>query len=205
MVLFLAPSFLMHLFIRSKVEVVHSSRDIQNALLVLEQQKSQVFAPHLIFKVSRQPHVTWNWFANWKGAGVGRSWTQGDRLIEFAKVGDDMLVYSVPVRWREDESAGQIVSEMETNVSPSMSGSESYSTSEQEYKRLRDFLMANTPDVSLRCSISKDSTGRIVRDIEYLDGSLSLPQSEWADFVQSLFKEVYQSAQPIYLEQVEFK
>lgn len=121
MVLFLAPSFLMHLFIRSKVEVVHSSRDIQNALLVLEQQKSQVFAPHLIFKVSRQPHVTWNWFANWKGAGVGRSWTQGDRLIEFAKVGDDMLVYSVPVRWREDESAGQIVSEMETNVSPSMS------------------------------------------------------------------------------------
>lgn len=116
-----------------------------------------------------------------------------------------MLVYSIPVRWQEDESAGQVASEMETNVSPSMTGTEEYSTSQQEYERLRAFLKSKTPDIELRCSISKDSTGRIIRDIEYLDGSLSLPQSEWAGFVQSLFKEVYQSAQPIYMEQTELR
>jgi hypothetical protein len=127
MVLYFAPSLLMHLLIRSKVEVIHGSEDIQNALLVLKQQKAQIFAPHLAFKIPRQPHVAWNWFANWKGAGVGRSWTQADRIIEFSKVGDDLLVYSIPIRWQEDESAGQEVSEMETNMPVSMAGNEEYS------------------------------------------------------------------------------
>jgi hypothetical protein len=196
------PSLLMHFLFRQKADVIQSSKDIENALLILKHQQSQTFDPHVIFKISRQAHSAWNWSANWKGARVGHSWTQRDRIIEFAKVGDDMLVYSILIRWQEDESAGQVVSEMETNVSPCMSGNEIYSTSEEEYKRLRDYLMAKTPDMYLRCSISKDATGRVARDIECLGGSLSLPQSEWADFVQRVFKSCYQSEQPIYRERI---
>jgi hypothetical protein len=90
MVLFLAPSLLTHLFVRSKAELVRSPKDIENALLVLKKKKSQFLAPHIVFKIFQQPHTTWRWHANRNGAGVGRSWAQGDRIIEFAKVGDDM-------------------------------------------------------------------------------------------------------------------
>lgn len=204
LVLSYAPSLLMHLFIRSKAEVVHSPEDIKNALLALKQQKPQFSAPHLVFKISRQPHISWHWIASWKGAGFGSSWTQADKLVEFSKVGENMLVYSIPIRWQEDGwSIDNVASEIETNVSPTMTGSEKYSTSQQEYERLKAYLKVKTPDVDLDCSISKDATGRIVRDIEYLDGTLSLPQSDWAGFVQGLFKDGYQSTQPIYMEQVQ--
>jgi hypothetical protein len=81
-------------------------------------------------------------------------------------------------------------------------GIETYSTSPPEYQRLKDFLMSKTPDVTLSCFISEDSSGKIVKDSEYLEGTLSLPESEWADFVQNLFGQAYQSSQTIYLEQI---
>lgn len=203
-IIFFAPSFLTHFFIYSKNEIVRSPEDIENALLKLQKQKPQFFAPHIVFEISRKPHTAWNWFANGKGASVNRSWTQGDRIMEFANVGGT-LVYSVPVRWREDNSAGPVAFETETNVSPAMSGDELYSTSEDEYVRLKSFLTAKSPDAGLRCSISKDSTGRIIKDIEYFDGTLSLPQNEWPDFVKAFFKQAYNSEQPIYMEQIELK
>lgn len=201
---FLTPSLVTHIFLRSKKEIVRRPEDIENALLALKNQKQDFNAPHLVFEISRKPYSTWDWFANWKSAGISHNWAQGDRMIEFVNV-DGMLVYSVPVRWREDSSAGPSVSETETNVGPSLFGTEVYSTSDEEYKHLNDFLTTRTSEVGLRCSISKDAIGRITKDIEYLDGTLSLPQNEWADFVQSLFKEVYKSEQPIYMEQVELK
>jgi len=201
---FFAPSLVTHLFLHSKKKIIHSPEDIENALLELKNQKQEFSAPHIVFKISRKPRSTWGWFLNWKSAGVNHDWTQGDRIIEFANVGGT-LVYSIPIRWREDNSAGSVVSETETNVSPSMSGNETYSTSDNEYKRLNNFLAAKTPDVGLSCSISKDATGRIAKDLEYLDGTLSLPQNEWADFIQSLFKQVYSNSQPIYVEQIQLK
>jgi hypothetical protein len=201
-VLFFTPLLLTHLLEDSKTERVRSPKGIENALIALKQQKFQLFAPHVAFKISRRPRVNWFWSVNLNGAKAGHSWTEGDRLIEFSKVGDDMLAYSVPIRWREDASAGEVVSETYTNVSPSMSGNETYSTSDEEYKRLTDFLKAKTSKVDLRCSIGRDSTGRVVQDIEYLDGTLSLPQGQWADFVQDLFKQVYHSEQPIYREEI---
>lgn len=201
---FFVPSFLTHLLIHSKKEIVRRPEDIENALLTLKNQKQKFNAPHVVFEIPRKPYSTWDWFANWKGASVSHNWTQGDRIIEFVNVGG-MLVYSVPIRWREDNSGGPVVSEIETNVSPSLFGTEIYSTSDEEYKRLNDFLTARTSEVGLRCSISKDATGRMTKDIEYLDGTLSLPQNEWADFVQSLFKQVYKSDQPIYVEQIQLK
>jgi hypothetical protein len=203
-VTFFAPSFFTRLFIHSKKEIVRSPKDIESALLELQKQKPQFFAPHVVFETSRKPHTAWNWFVNWKGTSVGRSWTQGDRIIEFSNVGGT-LVYSVPVRWREDSSAGPVTFETETNVSPAISGDELYSTSEDEYTRLKSFLAAKSPDAGLNCSISKDSTGRIAKDIEYFDGTLSLPQNEWPDFVKTFFKQVYNSEQPIYMEQIELK
>lgn len=202
---FIAPSFFEHLLVRSKKEIVHSPQGIETALLKLKSQKQQFNAPHVVFEISRKPRSTWNWFLNWKSAGVGHSWTQGDRIIEFVNVGDGTLVYSVPVRWREDNSAGPVVSEIETNVSPSIFGTEIYSTSDEEYKRLNNFLTSKTPDVGLRCSISKDAAGRMTKDIEYLDGTLSLPQNDWANFVRSFFKQVYDSDQPIYVEEIEIR
>ncbi|HSY74451.1 MAG TPA: hypothetical protein VK810_03190, partial [Dongiaceae bacterium] len=187
-----------------KKKIVHSPEDIENALLELKNQKQEFNTPHVVFEISRKPHTAWSWFANWKGASVDHSWTQGDRIMEFANVGGT-LVYSVPVRWREDNSAGPVVFETETNVSPAMSGDELYSTSEDEYARLKSFLAAKSPDVGLSCSISKDSTGRIAKDIEYFDGTLSLPQNEWPDFVKTFFKQVYNSEQPIYVEQIQLK
>jgi hypothetical protein len=198
----LAPSIFMRFFVHSQKKLVHNSADIENALLKLEQKKPS--EAHVAFEISRKPHSVWNWSVNWIGAGVDHSWTQGDRIIEFANVGGT-LVYSVPVRWREDKLAGPVVFETQTNVSPAMSGDEVYSTSEEEYTRLISFLIAKTPDAALSCSVSKDSTGRIAKDIEYFDGTLSLPQSEWGDFVKTLFKEVYNTEQPIYIEQIELK
>jgi len=171
----LVPSFLMRFFVHSKKQLVHNPSDIENVLLELKQQKQQPFAAYIVFVISRRPHTAWSWFANWKGARVDHSWMQGDKIMEFANVGGT-LVYSVPVRWREDNSAGPVVFETETNVSPAMSGDELYSTSEDEYARLRSFLTAKSSDAGLSCSISKDSTGRIAKDIEYFDGTLSLPQ-----------------------------
>lgn len=201
---FFAPSLITHLFLHSKKKIVHSPEDIENALLELKNQKQEFNAPHVVFEISRKPHTAWDWFANWKGVSVGHSWTQGDRIMEFANVGGT-LVYSVPVRWREDNSAGPVAFETETNVSPAMSGDELYSTSEDEYGRLKSFLVAKSPDAGLSCSISKDSTGRIAKDIEYFDGTLSLPQNEWPDFVKTFFKQVYNSEQPIYVKQIQLK
>lgn len=201
---FFAPSLITHLFLHSQKKIVHSPEDIENALLELKNQKQEFFAPHIVFEISRKPHTAWNWFANWKGASVDHSWTQGDRIMEFANVGGT-LVYSVPVRWREDNSAGSVAFETKTNVSPTISGNELYSTSKDEYARLKSFLAAKSPDAGLSCSISKDSAGRIAKDIEYIDGTLSLPQNEWPDFVKRFFKQVYNSEQPIYIEQIELK
>jgi hypothetical protein len=194
----------MRLFVHSKKQLVRSPSDIENALLELKQEKQQPFAAHIVFEISRKPHTAWSWIANWKGASVEHSWTQGDRIMEFANVGGT-LVYSVPVRWREDKSAGPVVSETETNISPAMSGDDLYSTPEEEYTRLKSFLVAESPDAGLSCSVSKGSTGRVAKDIEYFDGTLSLPQDEWADFVKAFFKQVYKSEQPIYIEQIEIK
>lgn len=201
-VTFLAPSIITHIL---KKSIVHRPEDIENALLALINQKQDFNSPHLIFEISRKPYSTWSWFANWKSAGVSHAWTQGDRIIEFVNVGGRTLAYSIPIRWREDNSAGPVVSEIETNVSPTATGIETYSTSDEEYKRLKDFLTSKTSNVELRCSISKDAAGRIAKDSEYLDGTLSLPQNEWADFVQSLFKQVYSSNQPIYVEQIQLR
>jgi hypothetical protein len=198
--LFLTFSYATHTFPFSRKIMIHNSAEIENALLKLQQQKSDFLSPHLVFGISRQPNLSWNWHAGWNDTGVGYSWTQGDRTIEISKVGD-ILVYSISVRWSEDKSAGPVASEIETNVSPPLSGDEIYATPEAEYKRLKNFLATNTPDVALDCKIKKDSTGRIVSDMEYLDGTFSLPQKKWADFIQSLFSQVYQSKQPIYMEQ----
>jgi hypothetical protein len=203
-VTFLASSLITHIFLHSKKEIVRRPEDIENALLVLKNQKQDFNAPHLVFEISRKPYSAWNWFFNWKSASISHAWTQGDRIIEFVNVGG-MLVYSVPIRWRENNSARPVISETETNVSPPLFGTEIYSTSDEEYKCLDDFLTAKTSNVELRCSISKDATGRMTKDIEYLDGTLSLPQNEWAGFVQSLFKQVYNSNQPIYVEQIELR
>jgi hypothetical protein len=78
--LFFAPPFLMHLLMHLKVAVAHNSNDIQNALLELKQQKSEMFAePQLIFKISRRAHVNWIWWATLNEAGVTGSWTQSGR------------------------------------------------------------------------------------------------------------------------------
>jgi hypothetical protein len=201
---FFTPSIITHLFYHSKKKIIHSPEDVENTLLELKSQKQELNAPHIVFKISRKPRLTWDGFFNWKSAGAGYSWTQGDRLIEFSNVGGT-LVYSIPIRWRENSSAGSVVFETETNVSPSLSGTEIYSTSDQEFKRLNSFLAARTPDVELSCSISKDAVGRIIEDHEYLDGTFSIPQNEWADFIQSLFKEAYNSNQPIYVEQIQLR
>lgn len=198
--LFFAPLFLLHHSIHTKTDVVHNPDEIENALLALRQQKSD--ATHLIFRISRQPNSGWHWFGSWTSVGGGFSWTQGDREIEFSKVGDDMIAYSIPIRWRQDSAGGEVVSEIETNVAPSATGSETYSTPEQEYKKLSDYLTAKTPDAHLHCTIGEDANGRIVNDIEYLDGSLSLPQGEWGSFVMNLFKTVYESKEPIYMDRV---
>jgi hypothetical protein len=203
-VTFFVPSFFTRFFIHSKKEIVRSPEDIESALLELQKQKPQFFAPHVVFEISRKPHTAWNWFGNWKDSSIEHSWTQGDRIMEFANVGGT-LVYSVPVRWWEDKSAGPVVFETETNVSPAESGDELYSTSEEEYSRLKSFLVTKSSDAGLSCSVSKDSTGRIAKDIEYFDGTLLLPQNEWADFVKTFFKQVYNSEQPIYVEQIELK
>lgn len=116
-----APVFLLHLFVHSKTEAVHSSKDNQNTLLELKHQKSVSFInPQLAFKIHRRSFLTWNWFANWKSAGIGNSWTSGDRTIEFSNNGGDALAYSIPIRWQEDESAGPVVSQITTNVSPAL-------------------------------------------------------------------------------------
>jgi hypothetical protein len=182
----------------SNSEAVHTTRQIENALLELK-HNVRLSSPHLIFKVVRPETVRTDASVNSTSARLSKSWAQGDRIIEFVNVGGE-LVYSIPIRWTEDNTAGPTMSKIETNVPGTPSGDELYSTSQQECASLKEFLKTRTPDMAWQCSIRKDRSGRIAKELDYLDGSLSLPQKEWGGFVWDLFAQVYGSNEPIYME-----
>ena len=51
---FFIPSFLPHLLIHFKKEIVRRPEDIENALLTLKNQKQTFNAPHIVFEISRK-------------------------------------------------------------------------------------------------------------------------------------------------------